>query len=120
MEPDFETELPPDLARLGSLRRALADWLTRADVEASAREAVVLAAHEAAANAVQHADSAVIVTGFRDGDGVTVVVRNAGPWREAQRSEFRGRGLPLMHGLMSSVEVASDDGGSVVQLRLTL
>ena len=120
MASEFEAEFPPDLAHLRVLRRALADWLAAAEVEVSAREAVVLATHEAAGNAMQHAGASVIVWASRDPGGVTVVVRNAGRWKESDGSEFRGRGLPLMRGLMSNVVIASDNGGSLVRMRLTL
>ena len=116
----FEAELPPDLAHLRLLRRALADWLAEVEVEPGASAAVILATHEAAGNAMQHAAAPVIVLASRDPGGVTVVVRNAGPWKESDGSESRGRGLPLMHGLMSNVDVASGDGGSVVRMRMTL
>ena len=49
---DFHVELPPDLAQLAALRRSLADWLAREDVEPNVRDAVILATHEAAANAL--------------------------------------------------------------------
>jgi anti-sigma regulatory factor (Ser/Thr protein kinase) len=117
---DFEAELPPDLAHLWLLRRRLSDWLAAAEVEASASDAIVLATHEAAGNAMQHAGASVFVLASRDLNGVTVVVRNAGRWKASEGSELRGRGLPLMRGLMSSVDVESDDGESLVKMRLTL
>jgi anti-sigma regulatory factor (Ser/Thr protein kinase) len=117
---DFQVEVAPDVRELAALRRSLAEWLARAEVESSAREAVILATHEAAANAVEHAHAVVIVSGTCDCDGVTVVVTNTGPWKESEGSEFRGRGLPIMHGLMSHVDIGSDDAGSVVTMRLTL
>ena len=120
MESTFEAELPPDLARLRMLRRALAEWLAEADVDARAAEAIVLATHEAAANAMQHADACVLVTVSRDPGGVRVVVRSGGRWKRFDGGELRGRGLPIMHGLMSEVEIASGDGRSVVDMRLTL
>jgi anti-sigma regulatory factor (Ser/Thr protein kinase) len=99
---------------------SLAEWLAQAEVEPSARAAVILATHEAAANAVEHAHAPVVVSGSRDANSVTVVVTNTGPWREPEGGEFRGRGLPIMHGLMSDVDIGSDDAGSVVTMRLTL
>jgi anti-sigma regulatory factor (Ser/Thr protein kinase) len=50
---------------------------------------------------------------------VVVTVTDRGNWRDA-RGENRGRGLPLMRGLMESVEVEPADGGTSVVLRRTL
>ena len=120
MDADFHIELPLDIAQLATLRRSLAGWLARADVEPNAADAVILATHEAVANAMEHALSAVVVTGSRDHDRVTVVVRNSGGWKESNREESRGRGLILMGVLMSQVEIASRSDGSVVRMHLTL
>lgn len=120
VESQFQAELPPDLAHLRVLRRALTDWLAGAEVEPRASEAIILATHEAAGNAMQHAEASVIVLASRDLAGVTVIVRNAGPWKEPEGSEVRGRGLPLMRGLMSSLDITSDNRESLVEMRLTL
>ena len=120
MESEFQAELPPDLAQLRLLRRRLADWLAETGVEPRAGEAIVLATHEAAGNAIQHAAASVIVLAARDRAGLTVIVRNAGTWKEFDGSEYRGRGLPLMRELMSSVHIASANGESVVEMRRTL
>ena len=111
-------ELPPDLAQLASLRRSLADWLAQGEVDPSATEAVILATHEAVANAIEHAQAGVVVTASRDRDRVTVVVRNAGEWKASNGDEYRGRGLGLMDALMSQVEIASRPDGSVVRMQL--
>jgi anti-sigma regulatory factor (Ser/Thr protein kinase) len=120
VESTFHEELPPDVSELASLRRSLADWLAQAEVHSGATDAIILATHEAAANAVEHADARLVVTGSRDEDSVTVVVRDAGRWKESQGGEFRGLGLPLMQAVMSEVDVGSYDGGSVIRMRLTL
>ena len=120
MESTFHVELPPDRGELASLRRSLADWLAQAEVHSGATDAIILATHEAAANAVEHADAGLVVTGARDQDSVIVVVRDAGRWKESEGAEFRGLGLPLMDALMSQVDVGSYDGGSIIRMRLTL
>ena len=48
-----------------------------------------------------------------------MVITDRGSWREA-RGANRGRGLPLMRGLMESVDVRRADGGTAVELRRTL
>ena len=120
MGSDFQAELPPDLAQLALLRRLLAAWLARVEVDAIASDAVILATHEAAANAVEHARAEVVVTGFRDEDRVTVLVRNSGGWKESDGSEFRGRGLVLIRGLMSKVDIDSGPSGSLIRMQLLL
>jgi anti-sigma regulatory factor (Ser/Thr protein kinase) len=120
MVSDFHIRLPPDAGQLAPLRRSLADWLAHAEVEPNASAAVVLATHEAAANAIEHAQAEVVVTVSRDRDRMTVVVRNAGGWKESDEDEYRGRGLILMRGLMSQVEVGSHPDGSVVRMQLSL
>jgi anti-sigma regulatory factor (Ser/Thr protein kinase) len=50
---------------------------------------------------------------------IRVVVTDRGSWRDA-RGANRGRGLPLMQGLMESVEVRRADGGTSVEMRRTL
>ena len=120
MKSDFHVELPPDTAQLASLRRLLADWCARADVEPSATEAVILATHEAASNAMEHAHAEVIVTGSHDQERVTVIVENAGRWKEPARSKYRGSGLILMRGLMSQVDIDPYPDRSVVTMQLVL
>ena len=55
----FQTTLPPDPSRLASLRAALRAWLEAAGVADPPRSELVLATHEAAANAIEHAASFV-------------------------------------------------------------
>jgi hypothetical protein len=88
--------LPPDAGQLAPLRRSLADWLAHAEVEPNASAALVLATHEAAANAIEHAQAEVVVAVSRDRGRMTVVVRSAGGWKESDEDEYRGRGLILM------------------------
>ena len=118
MNSHFQFEVAPDVRELAALRRSLAEWLAR--VESSARDAVILATHEAAANAVEHAHAGVVVTASRNRDRVTVVVRNSGGWKESDGSEGRGRGLILMRALMSQVEIGSRQDGTVVRMHLAL
>ena len=51
----FETLVEPVLTALGPLRRSLDAWLERGGMDEPPRAAVVLATHEAVANAIQHA-----------------------------------------------------------------
>lgn len=121
MEP-FEANLPRDLHRLRALRRDLAAWLDRTGVQRDERDAIVLAVHEAAANAIQHAGSQVTVRGARDEDKVIVVVSNSGRWSggKPEAEIDRGRGLTIMRGLMSHLDVARMPDQTTIRMRLDL
>ena len=93
-----------------------------AGVTADARDAVVLATHEAAANAMEHARGAgrVTVRGEVEEDAVMVVVTNAGDWREPVHLDGRGRGMALIRALMSDVDIETDSRRCVVRMRRAL
>ena len=55
---EFLFRLPPDLRVLGELRRELARWLKQIGVGDAALTDIVLATHEAAANAIEHSEEA--------------------------------------------------------------
>lgn len=84
---------------------------------------IILATHEAAANAIEHArmGTEVTVRGVRDESKVLIVVANHGGWR-APRSldEMRGRGLILMKQLMSDLEIQVKTRRTIVRMRKDL
>ena len=118
----FEASFPRDLHRLRGLRRELRTWLERIDVHPAQRDAVVLAVHEAAANAIEHAGAKVTVRGARDQDRLIVVVSNDGRWSGSSPTDdlARGRGLTIMEGLMSNLEISRAAGRTTVRMRLDL
>ncbi|MEA2232547.1 MAG: hypothetical protein QOD83_2363 [Solirubrobacteraceae bacterium] len=109
---------------LSDLRSRLRAWLRGAG--ATAREAgdVLIAVGEACANAIEHAaasSSAVIdVRAQISGPEVVLSVRDRGTWRPAGGQSDRGHGLRLMRMLMDTVNIATGDEGTRVQLRLKL
>jgi len=112
-----------DLFLLRGLRRELAAWLARTRVIGEAREEIILATHEAAANAIEHARSGseVTVRGVRDASKVVVVVTNSGRWKEPRPfDEKRGRGLTLMRRLMSDLEIQVRSQRTTVRMRKDL
>ena len=121
MEP-FEVLLPRDLRRLRTLREELRSWLDVVDVPPEERDAVVLAVHEAAANAIEHAGARVLVRGARDEDKIILVVTNEGRWVGSRPADdlTRGRGLTLMHELMSNLDISRQPDRTVVRMRLDL
>jgi serine/threonine-protein kinase RsbW len=118
----FEASFPRDLHRLRGLRRDLRRWLERVDVDPAQRDAVVLAVHEAAANAIEHAGAKVTVRGARDDDRLIVVVSNEGRWTGSSPTDdlARGRGLTIMDGLMSKLEISRGASRTTVRMRLDL
>lgn len=103
--PPFTATLAQDPTQLRGLRHSLAAWLENEAVSAASRDPIVIATHEAAANAIKHGelDLPVTVTATHDpGDNLTVVVRNEPKWRESE-PEFGRRGLSMMRELMSEV-----------------
>ena len=115
----FEALLPPDLARLRRLRHELGGWLEDVGATAEQRHAVVLAIHEAAANAIEHANGKVTVRGVRDQDRLLLIVSNTGTWKGPRpKSIGRGRGLTLMHALMSNIEIHVEPERTTVRMRL--
>lgn len=117
------TRWPADAQALGGLRHLLRRWLAGHGASADETYDITVAVQEAAANAVEHAYAPgaaafSVDAEHRDGE-VTVTVTDRGNWRAA-RGQNRGRGLPLMEGLMETVDVRSGDGGTSVVLRRTL
>jgi anti-sigma regulatory factor (Ser/Thr protein kinase) len=115
----FEASLPPDLSRLRGLRHDIAAWLDGIGVPADRRDGVVLAVHEAAANAIEHATGRVTVRGASDGDKLLLVVSNSGRWRGPRSVDAaRGRGLTIMRALMTNLEIRTDPEGTTVRMRM--
>ena len=119
----FETSLSLDLSLLGGLRRALAAWLAQVQVVGGVSDDIILATHEAAANAIEHArlGSEVTIRGVRDATKVIIVVTNNGGWKKPRSvDEMRGRGLALMKDLMSDLEIQVKSQRTVVRMRKDL
>lgn len=119
---EFLSRLPPDLAVLAELRRDLQAWLRQFDDVLSEQQVVdvVLATHEAAANAIEHSDDP-----FGPGqvnawliDGVlTVEVRDSGTWTaEKPVVGDRGRGLMLIESLVDEVRIKKNARGTTLRL----
>jgi anti-sigma regulatory factor (Ser/Thr protein kinase) len=82
---------------------------------------MALAAHEAAANVVEHAyprrAGDVIVRARRDDGELLVVVHDEGNWRSPSRTDQRGRGLTVMRSLVDEVVIVPSPSGTTVMLR---
>jgi anti-sigma regulatory factor (Ser/Thr protein kinase) len=116
----LDLTLSADPGVLSSMRQSLRGWLSAVGADEDERYDVLVAATEAAANAVEHAYGPVDAT-FRleahaGGEGaVTLIVRDEGSWRPP-RGHNRGRGTLLMQQLMDEFEVTTGDAGTVVRM----
>lgn len=115
----FLQMIPPDVARLAPLRRALSDWMERSGVADPPRADLVLAMHEAAANAIEHGnpEQPFEVRGEIIGRVLTVEIADTGRW-EASRTgnDERGRGLVLIKALVSKLEIRTGKHGTTLRL----
>jgi anti-sigma regulatory factor (Ser/Thr protein kinase) len=108
-----------DPSKLASVRRNVTRWLTGHDVPTETAADIVLASSEACANAIEHAygpaEGSVDLDAAIDGSVVTIVVSDAGRWRES-RSRDRGRGLPLIEACMDRFEVTKGPTGTELRM----
>ena len=92
------------------MRRQLRSWLELTDATGDVRDAVVLATHEAAANAMVHGEPGGPVTvaaSADEGGGFVVEVTNHGGWKEPWPGHT-GRGMGMMSDLMSEVTIRTN------------
>lgn len=112
--------VPAATASLRTLRTAVAGWLSEEGVPAPIAVDIVLAAHEAAANAVEHPlgqdRGDVVLVGERHQQEVVIEVRDSGRWSPLPSSPDRGRGLLLIDGLMDDARVRTSPSGTEVRL----
>lgn len=112
-------ELPGDAPALTALRATLRRWLAASPADEDEIADVTMAVNEAVQNAIEHAHGLrprPLAVELRRGDGeIVAVVRDRGAWRAAGQND-RGRGIPLMHALMSDVRIDRGADGTAVTL----
>jgi CheY-like chemotaxis protein/anti-sigma regulatory factor (Ser/Thr protein kinase) len=101
-----------------TLRRALRRLLDAAGLDEDRAYDLLLAACEAATNAIEHAQDPTepffdVTVEARDGS-VTITVRDYGQWRERVSSMDRGRGATLMSAFADISATPSPEGTTVV------
>jgi serine phosphatase RsbU (regulator of sigma subunit)/anti-sigma regulatory factor (Ser/Thr protein kinase) len=105
-------------------RRALQRYCDHLGLNEDRRYAVVAAIGEAMANAVEHAygsDPGIVRLRVALTDGrLVATIEDDGRWKPAQRRDERGRGLPLMRGLMDGVEIQTHQSHTTLRLTLAL
>jgi signal transduction histidine kinase/serine phosphatase RsbU (regulator of sigma subunit) len=120
--PEAGLLIPAEAERLRDARRWLEAWLRGNDLSGPRATDLLLAVHEAAMNAVEHAygprPGEVELRASRVGTRVEVAVRDAGRWRErTPRQRDRGRGAGLMAALVDEASFERTDAGTTVRLR---
>ena len=88
-----------------------------------ARADVVLASHEAAANAVDHANTPhpIEVRGRLVAHTVVIEVRDKGAWLPAvEHNDERGRGLLLIAALMHDLKIRRNPFGTTLRMTYRL
>ncbi|WP_433385039.1 SpoIIE family protein phosphatase [Micromonospora sp. KLBMP9576] len=118
----FVAELTADPGQLAPTRQALREWLTGLDIGGDDVDAVLIAAGEACANAIEHGyrfapDASVTVRGRLRAGRLEIVVRDTGGWRAASPDDSeRGRGQLIMARLMDEATVDGTADGTTVRL----
>ncbi len=121
----FTREMPAESSELRGIRVDLQAWLGEHGVTGTVADDIVLATHEAMANAVEHAyrdgpnGRAPVSLSIRrePGGALGIEVRDRGRWRVAGSDPTRGRGLPLISALMDDVALDRGTEGTVVRMR---
>jgi len=105
------------------LRSELRRFLESLELDRALVDDLLLAAGEAAGNAIEHAyldeHGSVRLHAFVTGAHVVVEVRDSGRWRLAGDPE-RGRGLGIMRALVDRVSIESTQSGTNVRLELAI
>jgi signal transduction histidine kinase/serine phosphatase RsbU (regulator of sigma subunit) len=115
--------LPADATSLAPLRERLRRWLLAEGLDRAAAGDVLLAAGEAASNAVEHpiepVPPAIVVTLAREGTGVTRVdIRDHGRWDAEPSLPHRGRGMQIMRRISGEeIEIDRTPHGTTVTIR---
>ena len=115
----FEATLPAEAGKLVILRRLMERWLISKGLDHDLIYDVLAATGEAAANAIEHSygpERGSFTASGKIVDGrLTMQLRDGGRWRPPRGRE-RGRGLPLMKGLVDEMKVTPSAAGTSVEL----
>ena len=97
------------------VRRTLNRYATRLGLDDDRSYALITAVGEAMANAVEHAyperPGIVRLRVINRGGALHATIEDDGRWKQAQKRDERGRGLPLMRALMDGVEIRAQRFG---------
>jgi serine phosphatase RsbU (regulator of sigma subunit)/anti-sigma regulatory factor (Ser/Thr protein kinase) len=119
----LQLTFPAHVSQLAPTRTALRTWLTQAGVAPDQSMAVLIAAGEAVANAIEHGhrhrpEGTISMGATALVDRVHLTITDTGSWKTPQPAadSTRGRGIALMRGLMHDVTINPDNAGTTVHL----
>ena len=118
----LQLTLPAKAASVPLVRHRLRVWLNEnvPELDAMARYDLEVAWSEACTNVIRHAygpgDATFQASAARDGDAVSLQVRDTGQWRPP-RGQHGGRGIALMRELCDEVRVDRRSEGTTVTMR---
>jgi PAS domain S-box-containing protein len=109
---------------LVAMRQTLRCWLAEAGAGEDETDDIITACNEACENSIEHGhkfgDDLIDVVFDRNGDEVSISVRDSASWQPPQDEPDRGRGLTLIRKLMDSVDAQPRTGGTTVLMRRRL
>jgi anti-sigma regulatory factor (Ser/Thr protein kinase) len=104
------------------VRRTLHRYATRLGLDEDHAYALITAVGEATANAVEHAypdRPGIVRLRVANANGkLHATIEDDGRWKQAQKREERGRGLPLMRALMDGVEIRTNQSHTTISLTM--
>ncbi|MBD5603682.1 MAG: ATP-binding protein [Candidatus Eremiobacteraeota bacterium] len=122
-EREIDVAFPARPESSPELRRELRRFLENLRLDRDRLDDVVLAAGEAAGNAIEHAyrgdSGSVRLRAFVENVSLVVEVCDSGRWRLEGDPE-RGRGLGIMRALVDHVSIESTRAGTSVRLEVKL
>jgi anti-sigma regulatory factor (Ser/Thr protein kinase) len=120
----FDSVLLPHAGLLRGFRNSLTDWLSEHDIGPPLQTDLIIAAHEAAANAIEHAGSRseIQIHATLEAGSIRIEVHDKGTWkhRTTERAYERGRGLALIAALVTESQILHDDDGTTLRMSQTL
>ena len=122
LEPSRFRSFPARPEVLSEVRGQLRGWLEEYVADRGLVDDIILAAGEAAANAIEHAyvdtgEGSIDVEFGSDGSEVILRIRDRGRWRVEKSDPDRGRGLIIIRGLMDDVTLTPEESGTTVTMR---
>jgi anti-sigma regulatory factor (Ser/Thr protein kinase) len=117
--------VPADFAQIPFARHRLRTWMSQLGLSQAQGYDLLLAVGESVNNAIEHASARdprryVAIEAFADERRVEVSVTDSGRWTKdsavSRRTDERGRGLTLIHGLSDRVDTVRGPLGTRVTM----
>jgi anti-sigma regulatory factor (Ser/Thr protein kinase) len=105
------------VAALQGVRLQLETWLRNRGIDDSTVDLLLIATHEALANAVKHSGTptpAILTVTHIDGS-ITIEITDRGRWTD-RPDDHPGLGLRMMKNAVETATIATNDNGTVVRI----